>query len=450
MSADHPRYPHGHFRRQMRGRLKDVVAILFLLLVGSATALVIISEQKAALPGWVPVLGQDFFHIDAEFESGQSLMPGQGQAVTMSGIRIGAIDSVSVEDGQAIVGLDIEPKYARLIHPDASVLLRPKTGLNDMVAEINPGTEEGEIDEGATISQEQTQPNVNVDEFFAALDTDTRAYLKLLLQGGAEGIGGEEGARRLSPIFRRLYPFTRDIARLNGAVAQRRESLARVVHNFRLLAEELGTHDAELARFVRGSAGALQHFATQEGSIREALRELPSALESADAAFASSDRLSEELRPALTGLIPQAQAFPDALRASRQFARETTPVLRDELRPATALLRAPIRELAPAGKPLGKTVKGFRDTLKPLNHGFNELAFNPPGESNESYLFWLSWLNHNLNSTYLTEDAGGPVRRAVVLLSCQTAMLADGARRTNDFLDMLLTATRVPTEDDIC
>ena len=45
-----------------------------------------------------------------------------------------------VQDGHAVVQMNIEPKYAPLIHPDASLLLRPKTGLKDMIVEMDPGT----------------------------------------------------------------------------------------------------------------------------------------------------------------------------------------------------------------------------------------------------------------------------------------------------------------------
>ena len=42
----------------------------------------------------------------------------------------------------------------------------------------------------------QTLPDVNLDEILASLDTDTRDYLLLLLNDGAQGLGSErEGAR---------------------------------------------------------------------------------------------------------------------------------------------------------------------------------------------------------------------------------------------------------------
>jgi phospholipid/cholesterol/gamma-HCH transport system substrate-binding protein len=452
-AADAARGPgrhHERLGRQIRGRLTDVLALSLLIVLGLTTAFVIISNQKASLPGWVPVLGQDFFHLDAEFETGQALMPGQGQAVTISGIRVGAVESVNLEDGNAVVGLDIEPKYAKLIHPDATLLMRPKTGLNDMVVEVDPGTEPGQVSEDATIPQAQTLPNVNPDEIWRNLDGDTRAYLQLLLQGGAEGLGGEVRGRRLSHVFRRFTPFARDIARINTAVAKRRDNLARVIHNFRLLTEELAAHDSELTRFVTESDDALGAFANQSASIRESLRLLPPTLRQTNAALQSSDRLSTLMKPALTKLIPQAQAFGPAMRAVQRFSLATLPAMRDQVRPFVSEVKPAVREFAPAGKPFGTTVTGFRDTIKPLNYGFNEFAYDPPGELNQSYLFHTAWLNHNLNATYLTQDAEGPIRRGVILLSCNTADLANGFAGGRPFLRTLLQVTRAPTEDEAC
>ena len=52
------------------------------------------------------------------------------------------------------------------------------------------------------------------------------------------------------------------------------------------------------------------------------------------------------------------------------------------------------------------------------------LAFNPSGSQQEGYLFWLSWLNHNFNSIFLTQDAEGPLRRGLIVITCNTARAA--------------------------
>ena len=72
----------------------------------------------------------------------------------------------------------MEPRYGR-VYKDATVLLRPKTGLKDMVAELEPGTPgAGRLKDGGVIPVSQTLPDVNLDEILASLDADTRDYLR--------------------------------------------------------------------------------------------------------------------------------------------------------------------------------------------------------------------------------------------------------------------------------
>ena len=142
-----------HFRtslvRQARGRGKDTTAIVVLAILGTVMMLGIFVEQKASLPSWLPIVGENFDHITADFSTAQAITPGQGQAVDIAGIQVGKVGSVNLEDGHAVVGLEIEPKYMQLIHPNASMLLRPKTPLNDMVVEVEPGSGKRHIESGA-------------------------------------------------------------------------------------------------------------------------------------------------------------------------------------------------------------------------------------------------------------------------------------------------------------
>jgi phospholipid/cholesterol/gamma-HCH transport system substrate-binding protein len=441
------RYPHGHFRRQLRRRGKDALAVLALIVLGTATALVIVSQQKASLPGWVPIFGQDFFHLEADFQTGQSVTPGQGQAVTMSGVRIGKIDSVSLEDGTADVGLDIEPKYSKLIRSDATFLLRPKTNLNDMVVEVTPGTSASPMEADTHVPLSSTQPNVNPDEVLSTFDTDTRRYLQLLLTGAGQGLEGR--GSQLGGIFRRLYPFTRDIARVNVELAKRRVALATVIHNFGLLSEALADKDTEITNFVGSSSAALSHFANQANSLRDALGELPSALRETNTGLSSANQLSEQLRPALHKLTPQADAFAPALRRLQTFFTATRPLLDRQITPFARQVAPPLRTVRATAKPFAKTVRGFRDTLKPLNYAVNELAYDPPG-STQSYLFYLPWLNHDLNAGYMLQDAAGPLRRGIVMLTCHSAGLANGFANGRPFLRTLLQVTNIPSNKEIC
>jgi phospholipid/cholesterol/gamma-HCH transport system substrate-binding protein len=261
-----------HFRawlsRQVRGRRKDTIAIVVLAVAGIVMTLGIFTQQKASLPAWLPLVGEEFEHITAEFSTAQAVTAGQGQAVDIAGIQIGKVASVDLENGHAVVGMDIEPKYMDLIHPDASFLLRPKTNLNDMIVEIEPGTAKGEVEDGAHFTLTQTEQNYNLDAFLATLDADTRQYIQLLVAGGAQGIGGR--GKQVSNAFRRFGPFVHYVAKLNKAVAARRVALSNVVHNFGLLTGELARRDAAVRRWVTSSKDALGNFANQQASVQKA------------------------------------------------------------------------------------------------------------------------------------------------------------------------------------
>ncbi len=432
--------------RQARGRRKDTIAIIVLAIAGIAMMLGIFTQQKASLPAWLPLVGEEFDQISAEFSTAQAVTPGQGQSVDIAGIEIGKVTSVELEDGHAVVGMDIQPHYMELIHPNASFLLRPKTGLNDMIVEVDPGSGEKPIEDGVHFTLAQTEPNTNLDAFLATLDADTRQYIQLLVAGGAEGIGGR--GKQLSNAFRRFQPFVHYVAKLNKAVAERHVALANVIHNFGQLTIELGRRDGEIRRFVTASDAALGDFASQQASIQETLREFPAALRAGNSALASSKRFSDVAYPALTGLIPQAQALTPAFKATERLFSQTTAPIRDQIRPFTRQIRPFLTHANEGSGPLSKTVRNFGNSIGGLNTFFNELAYKPE-DGRESYLFYLPWLNHNFNASYNLKDAGGPIQRGIVMLTCNASNLANGFGKTREWFQTFLEVANIPTPAEL-
>lgn len=432
--------------RQSRGRSKDTIAIFVLLAAGIVMTLWIFTQQKASLPNWVPIVGEEFDHISGDFTTAQAVTPGQGQAVDIAGIQVGKVTSVDLEDGHAVVGMDIEPKYMELIHPNASLLLRPKTNLNDMVVEIEPGSGKRHIEDGHSFPLSQTEPNVNLDAFLGTLDADTRQYIQLLVAGGAQGIGGR--GHQFGNALRRLQPFSHYVASLNKAVAGRRVALANVIHDFGLLTTELGRHDAAIERWVTSSKGALGNFANQQSSIQEILTEFPTTLAAAESAFASANAFSKTARPALLGLIPQAQALKPALKANQRLFEQTVEPIRTQIRPFTREVRPVLTTVRRGSNALNKSVRGFGNSLGAFNSFLNELAYKPKG-SRQSYLFYLPWLNHDTNATFNLSDPAGPISRGLILISCTGTELAAGAAAGLDYIQTVLHGSNVPRKGEL-
>lgn len=429
-------------KHAIRTHLKDFVAIAGLIVVALAVLLVILANQKAALPSWVPGLGQDFYSINAEFETAQAVTPGQGQAAVIAGINVGKVGASTLEDGVAKVRLDIEPRYRELIHEDAEFLLRPKTGLSDMVVEIDPGTEGPPPEEGSVIPVSQGLSNVQMDQIWASLDGDTQDYLVLLLDGAGEGLGGK--GPELSQALRRFGPFAQYTAQLNGELEKRRENIKGSINSFSKVATELGNNDEAVADFISNSRRSLQGYADEEAALRAALREFPSTLAAAQDGLSKSNRLSLEMRPTLLGLIPGAKNLKGSLQSVQNLATNTTGTVRDDIRPFTREVRPVFEDLAKTSRASSVTTKQQRGFFTEINTLLNYLAHNPSGSTQEGFLFWAPWLSHNLNSSINAEDAAGPVRRGISTVSCNTATQASFVGQVAENLGTVYQLNQLP------
>jgi phospholipid/cholesterol/gamma-HCH transport system substrate-binding protein len=432
----------------IRKHLRDFLAILALLVVALIVSVIILANQRLSLPSGVPVLGRDFVEVEAELTSAQAVTPGQGQTVNVAGVEVGEISSVKLENGKAVVGMKIERDHAT-IYRDASILLRPKTGLKDMVAELTPGTREaGELGEGERIPASQTLPDVNLDEILTSLDADTRDYLRLLLGDGAQGLKGN--GRELAQTIRRFEPTARYAREANEQLVLRRQNIKRVIHNLSLLMEELGSKDEQVAEFVENSNAVFAALANQDANLRDTLRELPSTLDVTQRTLASVDTMASVLGPTLQDLRPGARALGPSLRATRPFLTTTTPILRDEIRPFTRAALPTVRELRPAMRDLAAATPDLTRSFRVVNALLNTLAYNPPGATEEGYLFWLSWANHAGATVFQTQDAHGPIRHGIVVYSCDTARLLETVADTNPALGTLVDLLNGPPAAEIC
>jgi phospholipid/cholesterol/gamma-HCH transport system substrate-binding protein len=436
--------------RALKEHSRDVLAILGLILAALFATTVILINQRTSLPSWVPLIGSDRFALEADFSTAQAVTPGQGQSVDIAGIRVGDVTGVRLDNGHAIVSMEVDNKYAPLIHQDASLLLRPKTGLNDMVVEVDPGTQGSpQVKEDSTIPLSQTLPQVNPDEFLSSLDADTQQFLKLLLANGAEALDPEQGRDvKLSNALRRLEPFARDTGRINRGLAVRRQNIANSIHNFQLISTELANRDQDLVNFVDSSDDVLGSFARQQASLRKAIQELPATLRETQGALSSADALALQSGPALRKAIPGAASTGRALKAVRQLFQQTADPIQNQLRPFTRQVASPVTHIAQISQGLGVATPGLRTGFTDLNTGLNALAFNPPG-SDEGFLFYVPWLNHNLNATFTLQDAYGPLQRGLVLESCSTAVIAEGTLLAEPYLRALYQLTGQPRVNNI-
>ncbi len=436
-------------KRAIREHATDFAAILGLLVIALGVSYVILQNQRLR----IPVLEEKPFQLQGVFQTGQAVTPGQGQTIRVSGVRVGDISKVHLEEGRAIITMDLDQKYKGLVETNWTGLLRPKTGLKDMFIELMPGREPAPAaDEDWRMPLANTLPDVNPDEFLSALDADTRDYLKLLLNGARTGL--EERAGDLSMVLRRFEPTYRDIAAVSGEVAKRRADLRRLVHSLDDLNTQLGRSDDDLAELVGASAKTFDAFAQERVNVAATVRELPSTLATTTDALNRVERFADVLAPAADEIRPAIRALRTANAETLPFAREATPLLRSDIRPFVREARPFFRELRPAAHDLVEADPDLKGTVKALNGLFNMLAYNTRGREgpevdnrDEGYLFYLAWLAHQSIQIFAGQDGNGVFRPLVLGGTCNTL---ESTVETVPGLEVLLGLVGPLTDPAVC
>jgi phospholipid/cholesterol/gamma-HCH transport system substrate-binding protein len=433
--------------RVIRENAKPFAAILGLIAISAGVSLFILHNQRLRFP-WQPKP----YVLQAEFSTAQAVVAGQGQTVRVSGVRIGDVGNVQLRDGKAVVEMDIEPQYKGMIHTDATALLRPRTGLKDMFIDLRPGSDKAPTAQpNWTLPIAATAPDVNLDEVLGELDGDTRDYLQMLISDAGHGLQGR--GLDLREILRRFEPTHRDIARVNSAVATRRQNLRHLIHSLNTLNGTLASRGKDLTGLVASSEAVLHQFATEQSNVSSAVSQLPAALSQTTDTLGRVQRFAEVLGPTAKRLIPVAHALPAANAAIIPLANQATPQIRNDIRPFVREARPVVRSLRPASKQLAASTPNLTSSFKSLNTFFNLLAYNPNGREapsasrQEGYLFWLAWLQHAGIQLFSSSDAHGVLRPVTIASPCASVEQIVKEEPQLEFLENL---TGVLTDSQAC
>ena len=443
-------------KRAIREHWKDFGAILGLVVITVLIAGYILSNERLRFPWESSPLT-----INASFATAQAVTPGQGQSVRVSGVQIGLVGNVTLKDGQGVVQMNIDPKYKHLIHENWTALLRPRTGLDDMFIELSPGAGQSPVaPSGYTIPVSNTMPVVNLDEILSSLDADSREYLDLLVNGAGQGLQ-KNGGDELAQVMERFEPTHRDLARLNGAVAQRGTNLQRLVNSLRRLNDALAAKQGQIVSLVDSSAKVFRAFASEDSNVSRAVADLPGTLQQTTTTLAKVQAFANALGPAAKNLLPAASALPAANKAISALAAPGTPIVQNQIRPFVVASRPLVRNLKPAAENLAdpttvQTANGpvklspatsnLSNVFNVLNHFGNMLGYNP-GNTEHGYLWWLAWLDHNARTLFSVQDANGDFRPLFLQASCATlAQLANNS----PLQEVVQNLTPILTNTNLC
>jgi phospholipid/cholesterol/gamma-HCH transport system substrate-binding protein len=338
---------------EVRRAGKPFIAVIALAIAAVISTAIILANIGVRLP-WA---GAYMTRVAVDDVSG---VVAKKHDVRLAGLEVGRIEKVSLERGRAILTISMDPEHAPL-YRDARLRLRPETPLEDIFLNVESrGTRgAGRLGERDVLSTERTRTPVDIGRVLNVFNADTRVRVE---QGIDElGRGLDDGGRDLRRALVELAPFLEAARRISKVTAVRRQRTRRLVHNFRLMTEELARRETDLRRLVSGGAASLTELARNDDALEETISGLPPTMRRVRSSFATLRQAADELDPAFVALGSSARALPKGLAGLERFTNEADPTF--------AALRRPLPALEGLVGALVPTAAGLRqsfDRLRPV------------------------------------------------------------------------------------
>lgn len=387
------------------GLARNLLVIAVLVALGSAVGGYFLAHQRFN-PPW-----ENKYTVYATFNEAPAISPGNGQEVRIAGVDVGDIREASVsDDGKALLKLRIDRKHA--VYRNASVVLRPKSPLNEMYVELDPGGPPAEkLAEGDRLPAANSRRPIQVDEVLAHLDENTRNALTTLLSESDVALahakdGLPKGIGELNGVLGDLRPVVTQLH-------ERRASLSELITSLSQLSAAVGRDDQRLARLASSLQRTLGTVANRGEPLDDALAQLPGLSQRLRAATTEISGLAGQLDPTLDNVRAASDELPKSLSRFRDSVGELDGFL-DDARPVLAKARPVVADLRPA--------------VSDLNHALGDLSpitqrLDPVTSGLLPYLNDLGAYVYNSNSALSMTDANRGILRGQVNITPQSIPL---------------------------
>jgi phospholipid/cholesterol/gamma-HCH transport system substrate-binding protein len=395
---------------QIRRYGRSFATLLALIVIGLACGFYILLQQRLPNPF------QSFYSVNGAFPTAAAVVPGLGEPVNVAGVHVGEITGASLQNGQGVIHMEIDPSKMPRLYRDAHADLVPNTPLKDMQINIAPGSPAaGVLPSGATIPVAQTTSPVDADDLLDSLDTDTRTWFTSLLTELDQGTAGR--GKDIRALLTALGPTAAQLRQVGDLLAGRRQELAQIVHNLGVLSHATSQKDAQLQTAVQAGDQTVRALASQDVALRNSIVRLPGTLHTTRTTLNDLAGFANVLGPTASALVPTARRLPSTLRDSQTLFEGAALLPLHQITPFVNAVLPLASQLPALTSDLQKAIPALIDSFKVLAYTTNETAYNPGGK-NPGFLYWLAWFAHNADSFIGNSDANGPVWRALLLATC--------------------------------
>jgi phospholipid/cholesterol/gamma-HCH transport system substrate-binding protein len=373
-------------------------------MTGARAAVVGALVAVAAVVAFLVLRGETGTEYKLRFENAGQLV--KGGEVQVGGKRIGSIQDLELtENKQAEITIRVKDEIAPL-HEGTTAVLRATSlsGKANRYIALSPGPNSNEeLDEGAVIGTDSTEPIVDIDQLLNMLDDDTRRALQQFTAGNATWYEGKGEQANLSAKY--FSPASSATRRLVEEVVRDQGTLTAFLENTAKAMRTIGARRTELTELVSNSNETVAAIGDESAALDQALRLLPETLRKGNTTFVNLratlddlDVLVNESKPATKDLAPLFRELRPLVDEARPVVADLSQLVRKDgaTNDLTDLLRTTPRLAQLSGPALEHAREGIRDAVPVFRFS------RPYGPELVAWLrdFGLSAANYDANGHY--------------------------------------------------
>nr|WP_246361209.1 MlaD family protein [Haloechinothrix aidingensis] len=286
-----------------------------------------------------------------------------GNEVRSAGVVVGAVEKISLEDGNAHVSLTVDSAVLPL-HRDANVTLRPVDLLGEHYVELDPGSPSEPFMEPPVIPADQTGWRPTLQNVLNTFDDPTSTALAAVVTTLGEGMD-KSGADAAAAI-EALAPAMKNTGKLGKVLHEQNAVLNELTERVRPIADALAAKNGEvLDATVESTERTLSTVAANKQALNETLSELPDTIATARRTLRQVAGVSDAATPTLKSIRPVTDDLADVTSELQTFTEAADPALAS-LPPVLKRADALLEQAAPAVAKLRDAGPDLRDTAESL------------------------------------------------------------------------------------
>jgi phospholipid/cholesterol/gamma-HCH transport system substrate-binding protein len=353
---------------------------------------------------FVVLRGESGTEYKLVFENAGQLV--KGGEVQVGGKRVGTVQDLELtSDQQASVTIRVKDDVAPL-HEGTSAIIRATSlsGAANRFIALSPGPNSSpELDEGAVIGTDHTEPIVDIDQLLNTLDPKTRRALQQFTAGNARWYEGKGEQANASAKY--FSPATSATRRLVDQVVSDQATLTSFLENTAKAMSTIGGRRAELTDLVSNANETVAAIGDESAALDQALALLPDTLRKGNTTFVNLratlddlDVLVDESKPATKRLAPLFRELRPLVDDARPVVRDLSKLVRTggATNDLTDLLRTSPSLASRSGPALEHAREALRDAVPTFRFS------RPYGPELIAWLrdFGLSAANYDANGHY--------------------------------------------------